>query len=104
MAKYMGLLRYSQSGLQGTIKEGFRNREGYVRQLVESIGGKVEALYWMHGEDDFVLIFDADSAAAVASSLAVNSSGIGEFRTMPLLTAAEMDAGVAKMPQYRPPG
>ena len=105
MAKFMYQNRFTQSGLQGAIKEGFAKREPYIRQLFESLGGKIEAVYWTYGEDDIVLIVDLpDAAAAVAVSLAVNSSGALQVRTTPLLTTAEMDAAVAKMPQFRPPG
>ncbi len=104
MAKFMFRLRSTQSGLQGLVKEGFAARESYARGLIESVGGKVEAFYWTYGEDDLVLICDADAASAVALSLTVNSSGAYNLSTTPLLTSAEMDQARAKMPQYRSPG
>lgn len=104
MAKFLSRARYTQSGLQGAVKEGFGSRESYIRGLVESVGGKLEAFYWAYGQDDVYLIVDADQATAVAISLAVNQSGAVELSTTPLLTAAEMDQARAKLPTYRPPG
>ncbi len=104
MAKYMATLRSTPEGLQGLVKEGFAARETYARGLIESVGAKVEAFYWTYGEDDLLIIMDSDSAGAIALSLAVSASGAYECITAPLLTSAEMDAGRARLPQYRPPG
>ncbi len=104
MAKFLFRASYTLTGLQGAVREGFASRESYIRGLVESSGGTVEAFYWAYGKDDVFLIVDADQATAVAISMAVNQSGSVEVSTTPLLTAAEMDQARAKVPQYRAPG
>ncbi len=104
MAKYLVRAKYTMSGIQGAVKEGFAAREAYIRGLIQAGGGKTEVFYYAYGEDDVIVIIDADPAAAIALSLAVNQSGGVQLSTSPLITAAEMDAGRAKLPQYRAPG
>lgn len=45
MAKYLYRLRYTQAGLEGTIKEGFANRDAFFRERVASLGGTTEVTY-----------------------------------------------------------
>ena len=75
-----------------------------MRQLIESQGGKVETWYHAYGEDDLIVIVEAEPAAAIASSLAINQSGAVHLTTTPLLTSAEMDEARSRLPQYRAPG
>ncbi len=105
MPKFLFTAQYTQSGLEGTVKEGFANREATIRGLMESAGLNVEALYWAYGRDDIVGILDGPAEACVGVSMAVTIGGGLRINTTPLLTAAEMDAAVAAMPaDYRPPG
>ena len=71
---------------------------------MESVGGKVEAFYFTHGQDDVIVLIDADVSAAAAISLAISQSGSVELGTTPLLTAADMDEARAGVPDYRAPG
>ena len=104
MAKFLIRAQYTPQGLQGVVKEGFATREDYQRGLIESLGGKTEAWYFSYGEDDVVVIIDAEPAAAVALSMAVNQSDVARQTTTPLLTSAEMDAARSQVPQFRAPG
>ncbi|WP_158843535.1 GYD domain-containing protein [Saccharothrix deserti] len=104
MAKFLIHAKYTQAGFQGVVKEGFVAREAYIRSLVESIGGKVEAFYFAYGDDDVIVVIDADPSAAAAMSLVINQSGSVQIRTTPLLTAAEMDEARTRIPDYRVPG
>ncbi len=105
MPKFLLRGSYTAAGVEGSIKEGFASRQQYITSLVEGLGASVEAMYWAYGSDDVILITDApDASIAVATSLAVNQTGAVQLTTTPLLTAAEMDAAVAKLPAYRPPG
>ncbi len=105
MPKFMLRAQYTVGGLEGAVREGFESREEYLRDLAESSGVTVEALYWAYGEDDLVIILSTtDDATVAALSLAINMSGAARASTTPLLTAAEMDAIVDKLPEYRPPG
>jgi uncharacterized protein with GYD domain len=96
---------YSVTGIQGILKEGGTARRTAVEDLVKSVGGTVESIYWAFGADDFVLIAqlpDNTVAAAVASRVA--ASGVGSVSTTVLLTAEEIDAATAVNVSYRPPG
>jgi uncharacterized protein with GYD domain len=104
MAKYLIRVRDTATAVQGSVKEGFAARETYMRGLIESQGGKVEAWYHAYGEDDLIVVVDAEPVAVVASSLAINQSGAVHLTTTPLLTTAEMDQARARLPQYRAPG
>jgi uncharacterized protein with GYD domain len=104
MAKYLIKVRHTATGLQGAVKEGFAAREAYMRQLIESQGGKVETWYHAYGEDDMIVIIEAEPTAGVAFSLAINQSGAVHLTTTPLLTSAEMDEARSRLPQYRAPG
>ena len=44
MAKYMYRTKYTQSGLQGLLREGGTGRREALRQTVEGMGGKLEGL------------------------------------------------------------
>jgi uncharacterized protein with GYD domain len=43
MPRYLGLVRYSQEGARGILKEKATAREAAIRKTYEGIGGKVEA-------------------------------------------------------------
>ena len=104
MAKFLIRAQYTPEGLQGAVKEGSADREDYLRGLIESLGGKTEAWYFSYGREDVVVIIDAEPAAALALSMAVNQSGVVRSTTTPLLTSAEMDAARSQVPQFRAPG
>jgi uncharacterized protein with GYD domain len=104
MAKFLYRLRYTKAGLDGSIKEGFANREAFFRRAVEGLGGTTEAVYWAFGPDDVFALIDLRPDAAVGLSLSLSSTGAFEVSTTALLSAAEMDAGVRSMPAYRAPG
>ena len=70
-----------------------------------TVGGKLEAIYWALGEDDAYAICDCpDNVSVAALALATSASGLVRTRTVPLLTAAEIDEVLAKQVAYRPPG
>lgn len=105
MAKYLYRLQYTRDGLAGTRKEGFAARETFFRSAVAGLGGTTETAYWAYGEDDVIIVVDIpDPDAATALSLTLALTGSFRVTTTPLLTAAQMDAGAAKMPTYRAPG
>jgi len=105
MAKYLIFGSYTQEGVQGLLKEGGSARRAAVKKLVSSVGGKLEAFYFAYGEDDAVIIADLpNNAAAAAVSLTVSASGAVSTRTVPLLTAEEIDEAVKQSPTYKPPG
>lgn len=105
MPKYLLKASYNAEGVRGVMKEGGSKRESAARALVESLGGKVEAFYFAHGDADAVVISDfPDAASALAAVMAVNASGLVTASTTPLITAAEIDAAAKKTAKYRAPG
>ena len=105
MPKSMVKASYTTEGVRGLLKEGGTGRSNAVRQLVENLGGKVEAFYFAYGEDDVYVIIDfPDETTAIALSLAINASGAVRITTIPLITPAELDAATKAAVPYRAPG
>jgi uncharacterized protein with GYD domain len=96
---------YTAEGAKGLLKEGGTSRVAYLRKMVESNGGKLEAFYWAFGEDDAYIITDGpDNVHAAAISLAVSASGAMRVKTVVLLTPEEIDAAAKQGVSFRPPG
>ena len=61
--------------------------------------------YCAFGDDDVYAIAEMpDAATATALSLAINASGAGRLRTVPLITPEEVDQATKEPVAYRPPG
>lgn len=105
MAKYLWKVSYTSDGLKGLVKEGGTKRRAAVDRMTEALGGKVEAFYYALGEDDAYVIADLpDNVTAAAVSLAVNSVGAVQIKTIPLMSTEELDEASKKSVDYSPPG
>ena len=105
MAKYLLAGSYRVEGVQGLLKEGGSSRRAHIEQLVQGLGGTVEAFYFAYGDYDVYVIVDLpDSVTAIAASLAVNASGSVALKTTVLITPEEMDSAAQQTINYRPPG
>ncbi len=105
MSKYLWKVSYTQSGLQGLIKEGAVSRREYISKLVADLGGTVESFYWAFGEHDLYAIADMpDNQTAAGVAMTVGASGAVSIETTVLLTGEDVDAGAAKAVPYRAPG
>jgi len=105
MPKYLFQSSYAAEGVRGLLKEGGSSRVSYLRDLLESRGGKLEAFYWAFGETDTYLIAEVPSnESAAALALAVSASGVGRVKTVVLLTPEEIDAAAKQEISFRPPG
>jgi uncharacterized protein with GYD domain len=105
MPKYLLKASYNAEGVRGVMKEGGTKREAAARALVESLGGKIEAFYFAHGEADAIVICDfPNQASGLAAVMAVNASGLVTGTTIPLITSAEVDAAAKMTGTYRAPG
>jgi uncharacterized protein with GYD domain len=103
--KYLLTATLEKPGAAGIEKEGGSRRREAVTTLVGSLGGKLEAFYFMFGDADVVSIVDLpENASAASLSLAVAATGIGNVSTTVLLTPEEVDEAVKMKPAYRPPG
>ena len=105
MSKYFVQVSYTNEGMKGLLKEGGSSRLETATQLVNGMGGSVDAFYFAFGDDDVIGIIDMpDHASTAALSLAVNASGAITVKTTVLLTAEEIDEATKKTVNYRPPG
>jgi uncharacterized protein with GYD domain len=105
MPKFMFVGSYTHQGAKGLAKEGGTARRAAVAKAAESVGGKLDALYFGFGADDFYVLLDLpDSAAATAISVNANQTGTVTGRTISLVTPEEMDAALKMHVQYRAPG
>jgi uncharacterized protein with GYD domain len=105
MSKYLIQANYVGEGLKGLLKEGGSSRRAAVEKLFESVGGKVEALYYAFGDTDVFIIADLpDNVSAAALSLTVNAAGAATSKVTVLLTVEEIDKAAKKTVRYRPPG
>jgi uncharacterized protein with GYD domain len=84
------------------------DRTAVVRSAVESLGGKLEALYYCFGEDDFVVIVECpDNVTGAALSVAVGATGrYRNLRSTVLMTTKEGTEVMRKAGQvrFRPAG
>ncbi len=105
MPKYLVEGTYTQDGVKGLFKEGGTGRRTAIETAAKGLGGSVESLYYVFGEDDIILILDMpDNASVAAFSLAVSAAGGATVAVRVLLTAEEIDAAVKKTAEYRAPG
>ena len=105
MPKYLFHGSYTSEGVKGLLREGGSGRRAAAEQVVASVGGEIEALYFAFGEDDFFLIANLpDDETATAISLKTAASGAVTTRTVKLLTPEQVDEAMKKTVQYRPPG
>src|SRR5262245_34114054 len=105
MPKYLLQVSYTAEGSKGLLKDGGTKRVAAAKALVESLGGKLEALYFAFGETDVVAISEMpDNAAAAAASMMLASSGAVTSKVTVLLSPDEVDQAVKKSGSYTPPG
>jgi uncharacterized protein with GYD domain len=105
MAKYLVHGNYIDDGVKGLLKEGGSSRREAIQELVGSVGGSVECVYYAFGGTDVFAIVDLpDNVSAAALSLVTNASGAVAVEITVLLTPEEIDAAAQKTPAYRPPG
>src|SRR5579864_5581110 len=105
MPKYLVEACYTSDGLKNLQKDRAEGRTAAIKGALQSIGGKLEAIYWSLGEYDAVVLCDLpDSSSAAALALAASASGMVRTKTTQLLTAQEVDSALAKTVQYRAPG
>jgi uncharacterized protein with GYD domain len=105
MAKYLMEANYLSKGINGLLKEGGTRRREAVDELFASLGGRVEAFYFVFGDRDAIIIGELpDNTSAAALALRVNAAGVTTCKTTVLLTPHEIDDAVTRTSTYRPPG
>jgi uncharacterized protein with GYD domain len=105
MAKYLIEASYTAEGLQGLQKDKASGRKQAVTKVVESLDGKLEAMYFALGERDVVIIAELPDIISIAAlSLGVSATGLVRTKTTALLSVEETDRALAKKHNYRGPG
>jgi uncharacterized protein with GYD domain len=105
MPKYLLKVSYNAEGAKGVLKDGGTKRRQVAQTLVESLGGKLECMYFAFGEPDVIVIADLpDNATVAAAAMALGASGLATGSTTVLLTPEEIDQAAKKTPRYTPPG
>jgi len=104
MPKYLIESSYSAEGAKGLMKGGGTARRAVVQKMVESLGGHLDAFYFVFGENDVHVILDLpENLTAAAISLAVMSTGAARTKTTVLITPEEIDEAVKTRIDYEPP-
>lgn len=105
MPKFLVSGSYSPEGLQGLHKDKASGRQAVVKELLASVGGKLESLYYALGDNDVYVLCDCpDAVSAAALSLAASASGLVRTKVTALLTVEEVDRALTMKPAYRAPG
>jgi uncharacterized protein with GYD domain len=105
MPKFLYQAGYSAEGLRGLKQDTAAGRVAAVKAAMKSMGGKLDEIYFCFGKADVMCVIELpDNATAAALSVAVGSTGLVHGTITPLLTAAELDKGLAKKANYRAPG
>jgi len=105
MPKYLVQGSYTLDGVKGILKDGGSKRRAAAQQAIQSVGGKLEAIYFTFGQNDVLAIVDLpDNASAAAASLTIGASGALRIHTTVLLTPEEIDQASKKSVTYTPPG
>src|SRR4051794_10791286 len=93
MPKFLIEASYTAEGAKGIAKDGGSRRRDVVSELVKKAGGTLESFYFAFGAADVYIVCDMpDVASAMAISLAVNSSGAVNLKTIPLISMEEVDS------------
>ena len=101
MPKYLLEVDYTLDGVRTVLAKGGSARRAVAQAAAKSLGGKLETFYFAFGGTDVYAIADLpDNEAAAALALTVSASGVGNVRTVVLLTADEVDAAVEKQVRY----
>jgi uncharacterized protein with GYD domain len=105
MPRFLIEASYGSEGAKGIAKDGGSKRKTVVGEMVKKAGGTVHSFDFAFGSADaYIIVEMPDIASALALSLAVNSSGAVTLKTIPLISAEDMDAAAKQQVAYRPPG
>ncbi|MET9336490.1 GYD domain-containing protein [Nonomuraea sp. NPDC003804] len=105
MPKYLIQLNYTADGIKGVLQDGGTARRQAAERMAESVGGRIEQMYFAFGEMDLYAIADMpDNVSMAAVGLAISASGAARTRTVVLLTPEEIDEATRQEVQYRAPG
>jgi uncharacterized protein with GYD domain len=89
MPLYLGRFKYSADAIKAMIDDP-QDRGAAAAQAAESLGCKLQGLWWSFGERDGVFLLEApDNVAVVALSMVVGATGQISTEAIPLLDMNE---------------
>lgn len=98
MSTYLTLINFTAQGLQNVHESP--HRAAAFKAAAKKVGVKVIHIFWMLGEFDGAIVFEAkDEAAATGLMLALAGLGNVHTKTLRAFNAAEFSAIVDKMPK-----
>ena len=90
MPKYLSLFSYSDTAMAAMI-DNPADREAAVQRVVDSVGARLETMYWMFGAHDGIGIVEApDSVTMAGISTAIRSTGAVRSETHELFSSADV--------------
>jgi len=95
----LSMIQFSyKSETVGNLVKNPEDRSVAVRNLVEKLGGKLQAFYYTYGDYDGFLIVDMpDSASTLATVMAAFSGGgTAKLKTTVIITVEEAMAAMKK--------
>ena len=71
MPKFLVRASYSQAGIEGMMSEGGTSRHAAVKELIESVGGKVHSYDFAFGTYYVVVVCEMPDNASVVAMAAI---------------------------------
>jgi len=102
---YLGRFKYSAEAIKAMI-ENPHDRGAVAAEAAESLGCKLQGIWWAFGEHDGVFLLEApDNVAVVALAMAVGASGQVSTETTVLLGMKEAQEAMSRAATatFRPP-
>ena len=100
MPRFLALLQYTTEGSKVLLKEKVTVRETFARKAIESVGGKVELIYFTaSGEYHIAMTAEYPDAATAAAVIAlmVSTGAVSKFNLIELITPSEIDRAYAAL-------
>ena len=109
MATFIVQGRFSTAAIKGLVAKP-EDRRAAAAKLIAACGGKLKDYYFTTGENDFLVIIEADDGeSAVVAGMAASASGaVSHITTTRAWTTGEFKKVAAKAGEaigaYKPPG
>ena len=97
MVTYIGLLSFTDKGIQG-IKDSTK-RAAAAKEAAKKLGVNMREIFWTMGKYDIVCVLEAEDEQALAAfNLATAMQGNVRSHSLRAYPASEMDKILAKLP------
>ena len=97
MPAYISLMSFTEQGIK-TVKDTV-NRAQMVKEQAKAMGGRVIGVWWLQGQYDGVIIFEApDEETAMRQLIASGMQGNNRTVTMRAFSEDEMTKILAGLP------